>query len=192
MRTTGWPAFSSAASLAVVRPRRSPSSASVDEEAVVAVDLRPPSGSPSIGIRPLPCLPVDSANSCSGQAPKLASPGDAMMRDLVAARQSGGAEREAEHDAGIFRRRHVRAAGAHHHPCRPSPVRDIDPGDRRRNQAELRQHRIAAADARLAVEDVAEALRLRGFFQCEPGSVMAMKWPPALSAPTVSATRLKK
>src|ERR1700751_2398667 len=32
-----------------------------------------------MGIRPLPCLPVDSANSCSGQAPKLPSAGEASI-----------------------------------------------------------------------------------------------------------------
>ena len=48
----------------------------VDEHPVEAVGVGRPSSSPSTGIRPLPCLPVDSASSCSAHAPKSQSAGE--------------------------------------------------------------------------------------------------------------------
>ena len=56
----------------------------------------------------MPCLPVDSASSCSTQSPKRAGLGKA---DLVAALAPALAEREAELEAGVAL---VEAAGLGH------------------------------------------------------------------------------
>ena len=62
----------------------------------------------------------------------------------------------------------------------------------RRHHAEVRERGIAAADAGQAEEDVAEAVASATCCIFEPGSVMAMKRLPALSAPTVCFARSKK
>ena len=131
----------------------------IGEEPVAAVDARAsPSGSPSIGISPRPCLPVLSAISCSSQAPRSAIPGEAMIVTLsrpnrlprrpwrcrAARRDSPPAARPAPQ---------ARTIG-----CAVSRKRLTSMPDRRgRHQTELRQHRVAAADRGHAVEDIARS-----------------------------------
>ncbi len=65
--------------------------------------------SPSMGIRPLPCLPVDSAISCSSHAPIGLQTFGGKDRDLVAPAFGGQrAQRDAEPHARIGGRRHQR------------------------------------------------------------------------------------
>ena len=128
-----------------------------------------PSGSPSIGIRPLPSLPVDSAISCSAQAPKSAIFLRGQDRHLVAAFEAGDAHREPELHAGIFMRRHVRAAGAHHRKRMVDQAAHVDAGGRGRHQPERRQHRIAPADRGVAMEDAGKALLGRDLLQRRAG-----------------------
>ena len=73
-----------------------------------------PSGSASTGMSPLPCLPVDSAISCSSQAPKSAIAGEAMMVTLSRPVRAAACPVRPERDARIVGRRHVGGAGAHH------------------------------------------------------------------------------
>ena len=63
-----------------------------------------PSGSRSTGMMPLPCLPVDSAISCSSQAPRSWMPGEAMSVSLSRPRAAQPAEDHAQHDAGVLAR----------------------------------------------------------------------------------------
>src|SRR5665213_400605 len=72
IRATGWPAFSSAASLASCDASLSPSVRMSMKKRSLPYCPTSPSVSPSIGTRPLPSLPVDSAINCSAQAPKSA------------------------------------------------------------------------------------------------------------------------
>ena len=118
---------------------------------------------------PLPSLPVDSAISCSAQAPKSAIAFRGKDRHLVAALEAGKAHREAELHAGIFMRRHVRPAGAHHRQRMGNQAAHIDAGGGGRHQAERRQYGIAPADGRLAVEDARKALFGRDLLQRRAG-----------------------
>ena len=97
----------------------------IDEAAIVAIDCRPRraarrrSGSrPCRSCRSIP-RPVARPRRRSS-----AIAGEAKDRELVAAAQPRRAPmRETERDAGIFRRRHVGPAGAHHHARRANHVR---------------------------------------------------------------------
>ena len=73
IRTTGWPAFSSAASFWSCAASSSPSVRRSMKKRSLPYTDAPAIVSPSIGIRPLPSLPVDSAINCSAQAPKSAT-----------------------------------------------------------------------------------------------------------------------
>ena len=60
-----------------------------------------PSGSPTIGTMPLPCLPVDSAMSCSTHRPKLCERRVDDVGELVAPGERELAPREAEPEAAV-------------------------------------------------------------------------------------------
>ena len=104
---------------------------------------------------PLPCLPVLSASSCSSQAPTSAMPGRRDDRHLVAPgigrrrRGSGRAARPGWRPAACRPRRSAPSARSTSGTASMSM-----PHRRRRHHAEIRQHRIAAADRRVAEEDV--------------------------------------
>ncbi len=143
--------------------------ADVDEEAVVAVKR-------DIAKR----LAVDRNQALAflarGLRDQLLGPGAEIGdlrrgkdRHLVAAFEAGGTHREPELHAGIFMRRHVRAAGAHHRQRMADQAPHVDAGGRRRHQAERRQHRIASADRRLAVEGAGKALPGRDLLQRRAG-----------------------
>ena len=115
------------------------------------------SGSSAIGRMPRPCLPVDSATSCSAHSPNDVERRVDHERQLVAAAQRELAERGAEPQARVavgqlaVLRRHLRAL---EHRL------DVDAGQRRRHDAERRQRRVAPADLGVGEEHVAEALAL--------------------------------
>ena len=114
----------------------------------------------STGTMAWPFLPVDSATSCSSQAPSPSMPGEAIERQLVAAGERGRAEQQPERDA-----RDCVAAGADRMASTIArglveERRDVEAHHRGRHQAERRQRGVAAADRRLAVDDVPVARRL--------------------------------
>ncbi len=68
-----------------------------------------PTRSRSTGMMPLPSLPVDSAMSCSSQAPRSWMPGEATIVSLSMPRFAATPEDRAEHEARVLRRGHARA-----------------------------------------------------------------------------------
>ena len=139
---------------------------------------------------PLPCLPVDSASSCSSQAPKSAIAGRGDDRHLVAARGAGRRRGWRQGSRPGFSA--GGALGAQERTISAALSRkaaEVDADRRRRHHAEIRQHRIAPADARQAVEDVRGSPRsARVFSSDEPGSVMATKRvPPRRRRPPLAA-----
>ena len=116
-----------------------------------------PSGdSPGAGMSPLPCLPVDSAISCSAHRPK--PPGVSRMQILSRPSCQPAPNCRPSSKPGLPSSR--RQSSAIRSAFGEQPV-DVDPHQRRRDDAERRQRGVAAADRRLAVEDVAEAALLR-------------------------------
>ena len=154
----GWPAAASARDrLRVARVRRV-GVAQVQEHAVVAVGAaRRASGSSAIGRMPRPCLPVDSATSCSAHSPNDAIGGSTTNVSLSRPPQRQLAERGAEPQARValgqlaVLRRHLRALEHRLH---------VDARERGRHDAERRQRGVAPADLGVGEEDVAEALVL--------------------------------
>ncbi len=143
--------------------------ADVDEEAVAAVDR---------GIAERFAVDRDQALAvlAGGFRDQLFGPGaeigDLLRRQdghLVAAFETGEAHGEAELHAGIFVRRHVRPAGAHHRKRVFYQGANIDAGGRGGHQPERRQHRVASADRGIAVEDAGKALSGGDLFQRRAG-----------------------
>ena len=94
--------------------------------------------------------------------------GDLLRRQnghLVAAFEAGQSHRKAKLHAGIFMRRHVRAARAHHVQGIVDQLAHIDAGRGGRHQTKRREHRIAPADGRLAMEDAGKTLFDRDLLQ---------------------------
>jgi hypothetical protein len=71
----------------------------------------------------------------------------------------------AERSAGIARRRDGRTAGADNLLRVLEEASDLEADRRGRHRTEMRQHRIAPADGRIAEEDLAEAILDRGLLQ---------------------------
>ena len=113
----------------------------------------------------MPCLPVDSATSCSSHRPKPGSEARDHERQLVAAGPRERAERGSEPDRrGLQRGR----AGVHHRGLpRPRRSRRAARARRRpsarRDDPEGRQRAVAPADVRVAEERVAEVVSSRVF-----------------------------
>ncbi len=96
--------------------------------------------------------------------------------DLVAAVPPALAERGAELVAGVVA---VAAAGLGHLLGGGEQPVGVDPHQHRRHDPEQRQRGVAAADRRLAVEDVEEPVLLRERLERRsPGSVIAANRPP--------------
>jgi hypothetical protein len=116
------------------------------------------SGSPASGIRPRPRLPVLSARSCSSQAPKIGDAWRGDDGDLVAAQAAlprcPARRPVGRQDFPMAARRVHRTASS---LGRLQQAPDVETHRCGRRQAELRQHRIASADRRDAVEDVRES-----------------------------------
>ena len=97
-------------------------------------------------------------------------PGEATMVTLSRPDFPSTPRIVAEHDAWIVGRRHTGAAGAHHRlRGRSSKLADIQAHHGGGHQAEIRQHRIAAADARQPKRDMAEVIALGDRLQLRPG-----------------------
>ena len=95
---------------------------------------------------PLPCLPVDSAISCSAQSPKFAV--GLLDAHLVAALPPAFAELEAQLQPGV----RLAAARVRHPLGVCEQALGVDAHQRSGNDSEGRQRRVPAADRRLAVE----------------------------------------
>ena len=143
--------------------------ADIDEEAVVAVKR---------GIAERFAVDRDQALAvlAGGFGDQLFGPGaeigDLLRRGdrhLVAAFEAGEPHRQPELHAGVFVRRHVGAAGAHHRERVRDQAANVDTGGRRRHQAERRQHGVASADRGIAVEDAGKALLGRDLLQRRAG-----------------------
>ena len=120
------------------------------------------SGSSAIGRIPRPCLPVDSATSCSAQSPNAVSGGSttnvSLSRPRLASSPSAAPSHSPELPACSWQ-----FSAATWPPS--STVRDVDAGQRRRHDAERRERRVPAADLGVAGEHVAEALALGQLLQ---------------------------
>ena len=88
IRTIGCPARSSASTAASCDASGADANRTYTNTRSLPYTSGGPSGSRSTGMRPFPSLPVDSASSCSSQAPRSETPGDVMRvtlsRPLVA------------------------------------------------------------------------------------------------------------
>ena len=114
------------------------------------------SGSSAIGRMPRPCLPVDSATSCSAHSPNDSSGVVDDEGELVAAPQRQLAERDAElAGPGCPRSRRqasIASCAVAQHGA------DVVAGDRGRDEPEVGQHGVAPADVRVVLEHAAEAV----------------------------------
>ena len=129
-----------------------------------------PSGSPATGRMPLPCLPVDSAISCSTQSPKLSIGSATTKVSLVAALARQLAHRDAEPEPGVGRSSSRSAAQF----CSATWARceqrlDVHARQRGRHQPEVGQHRVAPADVGVVLEHVPEAALARQVHQRAAG-----------------------
>ncbi len=112
------------------------------------------------------------AELAGGFGEKLFEPGaeigDAGRRNnrhLVAPAPLGGPEDRTEDHARVLDGRRARGAGPHHLGRTFKEGTRVDADRGRRHHAEIRQHRIAAADARQSVEDRAEPFVARRLFE---------------------------
>ena len=108
-------------------------------------------GSSGAGTMPLPCLPVDSATSCSIQRPNESA---SELRPDAGRR----AETQPELQPGVASGEPTRLL---HLDRALEQPRRVDAHQHRRHDPERRQRRVAAADRRLAVEDAQEAVLVR-------------------------------
>ena len=118
------------------------------------------SGSPSTGTIPTPCLPVDSAMSCSSQAPKLAICGIGEERQLVAARRGEPTDRQPEQDARIHARVRLAARTEHRRRGGQEGV-EVQSDERRRDEADVGERRVAPADVGRVQELLAQVVVVR-------------------------------
>ena len=141
----------------------------IDEEAVVAVKR---------GIAERLAVDRDQALAvlAGGFGDQLFGPGAEIgdlrrrgNRHLVAAFEAGEPHRQPELHARVFMWRHVGAAGAHHRKRVRDQAANVDTGGSRRHQPERRQHGVASADRRIAVEDAGKALLGRNLLQRRAG-----------------------
>src|SRR5436190_2974608 len=86
-------------------------------------------------------------------------------RDFVAAGFCGRAQNDPKHHARVFLNWNRGGTGLNHLFGTIEKLLDIKPHDCGWNNAEIRQRRVAAANAGQAVEDVAEVIGLRFFFE---------------------------
>ena len=122
--------------------------ADVDEEAIVAVQRRIAQRFAVDRDQALAFLAGGFRDQLFGPGAEIGDLRRRRDRHLVAAFETGEAHGEAKLHAGIFVRRHVGAAGAHHRKRMRDQAANIDAGGRRRHQAERRQHGVASADRR--------------------------------------------
>ena len=116
--------------------------------------------STTTGSRPVPCLPVDSAISCSAQSPKpwMPDPKSAMTtlsRPARPASPSAAPSVRAGLSSSLPRRRQQRLRR------RSSKPADVDSGEGARHQPEGGQRAVAAADVRVGQEDPIAGRRAR-------------------------------
>ena len=100
---------------------------------------------------------------------KTAIDGEAYDRQLVTPVQSENADGQTERDCRILRGRHVGPAGSRHDARRVKKRLHVVTARRERHHAEIRENRIAPADAGNAEENVAEALHFSRFLQPASG-----------------------
>ena len=137
-------------------------------------DLAAPGGrarrgdSPGAGTSPLPCLPVDSASSCSAQRPK--PPATRRCRPCRGPPASPRRAARPSSSPGLpSSRRHASAISC----ARSSSRVEVDAHQRRGHDPEQRERRVAAADRRLAREDARNSRSRASCSSSEPGSVIA-------------------
>ena len=143
--------------------------ADIDEEAVVAVERDVVQRLAVDRDQALAILAGGFRDQLFGPGAEI---GDLLRRKdrhLVAAFEPGKAHGETELHAGIFVRRHIRPAGAHHRERVLQQRADIDARRRGRHQPERRQHRVTSADRGIAVEDAGKALLGRDLLQRRAG-----------------------
>ena len=141
---------------------------------------RRPSGSSATGRMPLPCLPVDSAISCSPQRPKLAIGGGDHEGELVAALQGQLAHHDAQPQARVRAGVVVaRAVLLRHLGARSSSASTFTPASAAGHEPEVGQHRVAPADVGVVLEHAPEAVLVGRVHQRAAGSVTATKRLPS-------------
>ena len=119
-----------------------------------------PSGSSATGRMPLPSLPVDSAISCSTQRPKLDTGSETMNVSLSRPCSASSPIARPIHSPELDARA-VEAVAVLLGLLRGLQQRlDVHAHQRRRHQAEVRQHRVAPADVRVVLEHPPEAALL--------------------------------
>ena len=135
-----------------------------------------------------------SASSCSSQAPKSARPGESNEASACRGRPSAAAPSTMPSATPGLSAGGTSAPHERHHHCRAlEQPRHIEAHRRGRHHAEVGEHRIAPADAGIAVEDRAGSLsRLARLLQRRARIGDGDEMPPALSAPTAASTRAKK
>ena len=101
-------------------------------------------------------------------------------------------EDRSQHRAGILFDRHVGSAGIHHFLRALQKFVDIEAHQRRGHHAEIRQRRVAPADARHTVEDVAKAIGLGHLLHLRAGIGDGDEVAAALPAPLAFSARSKK
>ncbi len=107
------------------------------------------SGSPSIGRIICPSLPVDSATSCSSQAPSAAISGARMSVSLSLPASAATPSARPRLTPGFFSDLGLAAGGGELRSAR-EVARQVQPQQRRRHQPERRKRRETPADRRLA------------------------------------------
>ena len=191
MRTTGCPARSSCSSEASVA-----ASGAEVERSCTKTRSRPytsggPLLHPSIGMMPLPCLPSDSATSCSSQTPNWQAPPAQSASACRSPPARASPSSDAELESGI-----VGAVGRAPLAIVPRPIEQhagVDADERGRNQTEVRQRGVPAAHARNACERSRRNFSWRAIGSSfEPGSVVTTKRRPAFRLAELLDRAVKK
>jgi len=193
MRTTGCPAFSSAASWSLMRAVAFAFGTKVDEEAIVAVERHIAQRLTVDRDQALTVLAGGFRDQLFGPGAEIGDPFWTIVSSPcrgLRARRGPWRGQAARPDFGEAAHQARRSASS---PARASAGWHVDARRCRRHQPERRQHGVAAADRRGPPWKIrAKPCLVATFSSDEPGSVTAMKRCPALSAPIASETRAKK
>ena len=131
----------------------------IDKDAIIAIDLRLPERLAFQRDQRLAVLAGGFGDQLFSPCTEACDTRRAGQGQLVAAMLGRSGECKAELNTGIFRRRRIRTTGADHRSRKIEKRCDIDSGRCCRHETERREDRVAAADGRLAMEDLREAAR---------------------------------
>ena len=199
MRTTGCPAFSSAATLASCAGSGAVSRPKVGEDAVI-IGI-------AINLRRAQRFAIDRddafAELAGGFGDQLLEPraqvgnsGRSDERNFVAAKFCGRAHDQAEHHSRILFHGNGRLAGFDHFFRALEELAGVEAHGRGGNHAEVRERRVASADGRQAIENVAEAVALGDLLHLRAGvgdrDKVAARLVFCCQLPRVCCTRSKK